>query len=64
MMFREIITVYSENRMKLINPISRQNAELLNIKAVGTRNSAFKVWDLTPRILALRMEDKVTRLES
>jgi hypothetical protein len=35
MMFREIIAVYSENHMKLINPICGQNAELLIVKAGG-----------------------------
>jgi hypothetical protein len=33
MLFREIITVYSENHMKLINALCKQNAELLIFKA-------------------------------
>jgi hypothetical protein len=37
MLFKEIIVVYSENRMKAINIglLCGQNAELLNVKAGG-----------------------------
>jgi hypothetical protein len=35
MLFKEIITVYSENHTKPINIHSRQNAELLNVKIGG-----------------------------
>jgi hypothetical protein len=38
MLFKEIISVYSENNVKLINTFCGQNAELLNIKAGGTYN--------------------------
>jgi hypothetical protein len=36
MLFKEIIAVYSENHMKLINTLCGQNADLLNVKAGGT----------------------------
>jgi hypothetical protein len=35
MLFKEIITVYSENRTKPINALCEQNAELLIVKAGG-----------------------------
>jgi hypothetical protein len=35
MLFREIITVYSENNMKCINTLCGQKAELLIVKAGG-----------------------------
>jgi hypothetical protein len=34
--FTEIMAVYSENRMKPINPLCEQNAELLNTKSGGS----------------------------
>jgi lipoate-protein ligase B len=34
--FREIIAVYSENHMKLINTLCGKHAELLDVKAGGT----------------------------
>jgi hypothetical protein len=37
MLFEEIIVVYSENHMKPINTLCGQNAELLIVKAGGTR---------------------------
>jgi hypothetical protein len=36
MLFREVITVYSENHMKSINALCRQNSELIIIKSGGT----------------------------
>jgi hypothetical protein len=36
MLFREIITVYSENHMKHINKFCGQNTELLIVKVDGT----------------------------
>jgi hypothetical protein len=36
MMFREIITVYSDNHTKNINSLCGQNAELLIVKEGGT----------------------------
>jgi hypothetical protein len=36
MLFREIIDVYSEKHAKPINTLYGLNAELLNVKAVGT----------------------------
>jgi hypothetical protein len=38
MLFKEIITVYSENRTKTINTLYAQNKELLNIEAGGSYN--------------------------
>jgi hypothetical protein len=38
MLFTEIITVYTENHMKLIKTLYRQNRELLIVKAHGTYN--------------------------
>jgi hypothetical protein len=35
-LFKDIIAVYSENRTKRINTKWGKNAELLNVKAVGT----------------------------
>jgi hypothetical protein len=48
MLFKEIITVYSENNTKLINTLYGQNAEILNVKAGGTYNyhSALKGYTL------------------
>jgi hypothetical protein len=34
MVFKDIITVYKENDMKLIDMLCEQNAELLTVKAV------------------------------
>jgi hypothetical protein len=34
--FREIIAVYSENHTKHINTLSRQNSEVMDVKAGGT----------------------------
>jgi hypothetical protein len=36
MLFREIIIVYSENNMEVVNILYGQNTELLNVKAGGT----------------------------
>jgi hypothetical protein len=36
MLFREIITVYSENHMKPINALCVKNAELLNVQVGDT----------------------------
>jgi hypothetical protein len=36
MLFKEIIPVYCKNRMKLINTLCGQNAELLFVKVGGT----------------------------
>jgi hypothetical protein len=38
MLFKGIITVYSENHMKPMNTLCGQKAELLNVKAGGTYN--------------------------
>jgi hypothetical protein len=37
MLFKEIIPLYSENHMKHINTLCSQNAELLIVKAGGSR---------------------------
>jgi hypothetical protein len=44
-LFREIIPVYSEGHMEVINTLCDQNAELLNVKMGRTYNSplCFKV---------------------
>jgi lipoate-protein ligase B len=36
MLFKEIAALYTENHMKQVNTLCRQNAELLIIKAGGT----------------------------
>jgi hypothetical protein len=36
MMFKEIITLYSDNHMKPINTLCVQNSEALNVEADGT----------------------------
>jgi hypothetical protein len=36
MLFKQMISVYSENHMKPINTLCEQNAELLTDKAGGT----------------------------
>jgi hypothetical protein len=38
MLFKEIIAVYSENHMKYITTLCRQNEELLNVKASDTHS--------------------------
>jgi hypothetical protein len=38
MLFREMITVYSGNRVKSINALYGENGELLIIKAGGTHS--------------------------
>jgi hypothetical protein len=35
-MFREIISVYHENKMKPINTLCTKNTESVNVKAFGT----------------------------
>jgi hypothetical protein len=44
-LFKEVITVNTENQMQPINTLYGQNAELLNIKAGGTYQyrSALKI---------------------
>jgi hypothetical protein len=37
-LFKEVIAVYSENRTKLKHTQSGQNAQLLNVRRVGTYN--------------------------
>jgi hypothetical protein len=37
MVFKDIITIYKENDMKLIDMLCEQNAELLTVKAGGTQ---------------------------
>jgi hypothetical protein len=43
MLFRQIITVYSENYMDMINTLCGQIAEFMNIQAGGTYSYH---WDL------------------
>jgi hypothetical protein len=41
LLFREIISVYSENRTKHVNTLCGQNAECFNVKVHGTYNNRF-----------------------
>lgn len=41
MLFKKIIFVYSENHMRPINTIRKENTQLLNVKIAGAYNYKF-----------------------